>query len=244
MTRQSHRFLHYTLTLNRDRLECMLEGEEHHHASRVLRLRPGDTTFVTNGSGLLAECAVDAARDDSTLLTVQRFIDAAPAPPHVTLAAALLKRDAFELLVRQCTEVGVVRFIPFVAEKSHVREYSAKFMARLEKIALTAMKQSFRAVLPSVEPVRSFDDIAALSEHYDRTLVGDSCAPRVGRVAAANVLAVVGPEGGLTGDETGRLRVAGSSFVSVVPGRLRSETAAAVLAGALRSGATNTGGLV
>jgi 16S rRNA (uracil1498-N3)-methyltransferase len=232
---ESHRFLHYSTSLDAKARECELTGEEHHHVSRVLRMRPGDATFVTNGRGVIAECIVDSSGGGRTLLTVERVLDTETAVPELTLAAAVLKKDAFEQIVRQCTELGVTRFIPYHAEKCHLPGYSRRFAERLGKIAVEAMKQSFRAWLPVIEEARTFADLAGAVDRYDGVVVGDPDAPPLVGTAGVRVLVVVGPEAGLSAAETGRLRDTGCMFASAGPGRLRSETAAAALVARLCS---------
>lgn len=232
---ESHRFLHYSTSLDVNARECELAGEEHHHVSRVLRMRVGDATFVTNGRGVIAECVVDSATGGRTLLTVRRVLDTDAAVPELTLATAVLKKDAFEQIVRQCTELGVTRFIPYHAEKCHLSGYSRRFAERLGRIAVEAMKQSFRAWLPAIEEVRTFTDLAGAVNRYDVVVVGDPDAPPLAGAPGARVLVVVGPEAGLSTAETGRLRDAGCTFASAGPGRLRSETAAAALVACLCS---------
>jgi 16S rRNA (uracil1498-N3)-methyltransferase len=244
MSDHSHRFLYYSTTLDENARHCTLDGDEHHHASRALRMRAGDVAFVTNGRGLIAQCEVEAMEDRQTLLVITDKRQASAAPPHVTLAVALLKREAFEVVVRQCTELGVTRFVPFVAEKSHLRSYSKNFHERLCKIALAAMKQSFRAVLPVIEPERPFAELPAVIGEHELTLVGDADGARPAAVQVASVAVIVGPEAGLTGAERGLLRDAGAVFVSAVPGRLRSETAATALVTTVRAAAEGGGGVI
>lgn len=226
---ESHRFLHYCKLLDADAHQCELHGDEHHHLSRVLRMHAGDETFVTNGCGVIATCVIQSAARGTTLLSVRSVLNAATITPQVTLALALLKKDAFEQVVRQCTELGVTRFIPYRAEKCHLKEYSRSYTERLGKIAVGAMKQSFRAWLPVIDEVRDFADLATDTARYDRTVVGDPDAPPLDGPAPEQMLIVVGPEAGLSAAEAGRLREASCSFASAGPGRLRSETAAPAL---------------
>jgi 16S rRNA (uracil1498-N3)-methyltransferase len=236
MTRDHpHRFLHYATSLQKDR--CRLAGDEHKHLSRVLRMKPGDETAVTDGRGLLAYCVVESVGRNETILEVHRTEEITDPGVDVTLAIALLKKDAFEQVIRECVELGVTRFVPFAADKSHLRTYSDNFVKRLGKIGLSAMKQAFRTQLPTIERTRDLEDLPGLFPDFERVIAGDADgAPYVPRGSGA-VMVVVGPEGGFTTRESERLAGAGAELCRAVPGRLRSETAAASLVTCVRSAA-------
>jgi 16S rRNA (uracil1498-N3)-methyltransferase len=124
--------------------------------------------------------------------------------------------------VDQCTELGITSCIPFESEKTHID--------RLRRVALSAMKQSFRSVLPDIDSAIRFDDLLARAQETAVVIVGDSTAGSPGMVAHDRpLMIVVGPEGGLTDRERGALAAVGARAVSVSPFRLRSETAAASL---------------
>jgi 16S rRNA (uracil1498-N3)-methyltransferase len=192
-------------------------------------MRPGDDIYVTNGRGAMVRCTIQAIERDKTVLDVVAGVEAENPPHRITVAAACLKKDAFEHLVRQCTELGVARFLPFAAEKSHIRVYSDGFYHRLHRVAVAAMKQSFRALLPVVDPVAPLTGILEQVPRFDQAVVGSADAPPLRALGAREVLIVVGPEGGLAPAEIDALQSAGCKLASAVPGRLRAETAAAAL---------------
>ena len=190
----------------------------------------GETAYATNGRGLLARCRLEHLTRDTARLAVLEMEETAPPVRPVTLALALLRKDSFERAVEQCTELGIASCVPFVSERSHVRRYSPEFMVRLRRIALSAMKQSFRAFLPDVEDVTGFDAVAARLRESSSAIRGDSAGGTVSAVPVEGPLWIlVGPEGGLTENERARLDEAGVRPVRVSRNRLRSETAAAVL---------------
>jgi len=226
----AHRFLFYARGLDRSSGRIVLTGDEHHHLSRVLRTPTGATVYVTNGRGVIARCVISDSASRETTLAVEGVEEDNPDPRAVTLALALLKKEAFARAVDQCTELGITRCIPFESEKSHIKGYSPVFIERLRRVALSAMKQSFRSWLPDIDSVTCFDDVLARAKETAVVLVGDSAGgtPRVA-VRDEPLMIVVGPEGGFTDREHGALAAAGAISVSVSPFRLRSETAAASL---------------
>jgi len=179
---------------------------------------------------MIVRCTIDAVERGKTRLSVAETIEDRSSHAPLVLALAVLKKEAFELAVKQCSELGITHFIPFVAEKSHLKRYSATYVDRLRRIALSAMKQSFRSVLPTIDQALSFDDVVARVAEGESAVVGDADAPPVtGLLVPRPSMLVIGPEGGLTDDEYQRLDTAGCRRVSVSAKRLRSETAAAAL---------------
>jgi len=183
---------------------------------------PGETVYVTNGRGMIARCRISESISRATRLVIDGVEEDNPNPRSVTLALALLKKDAFVRSVDQCTELGITRCIPFESEKTHID--------RLRRVALSAMKQSFHSVLPDIDSAIGFDDLLARAQETAVVIVGDSTAGSPGMVAHDRpLMIVVGPEGGLIDRERGALAAVGARAVSVSPFRLRSETAAASL---------------
>lgn len=177
--------------------------------------------------------ALKVSKVSTEVETVSVREDNSPEPPLI-LALAMLKKDRFERALDQCVELGITRCIPFGADKSQFKTYSSGFLSRLEKVALAAMKQSFRSFLPVVDRPVGFDGLTDLCAVVDRVVLGGQGAPPVApRAPGEKVMVVVGPEAGLTQEETAALVTAGAREGSVSPFRLRSETAAAALVAAL-----------
>jgi 16S rRNA (uracil1498-N3)-methyltransferase len=228
----AHDFLLYSPDLDHDSQSVDLTGDEHHHLSRVLRVSTGDEVFVSNGRGMIVACEVGGVERRLTRLKVDRTVEDRAGENSLTLALACLKKDAFEYAVKQCTELGVTHFLPFVAAKSRLKTYTPSYLDRLRRIALSAMKQSFRSFLPSVDDAIGFDALLGRASLSPSVLVGDADAPAIDvHPRPRPIMIVVGPEGGLTPDERDRLGSLGCESASVSAYRLRSETAAAALTG-------------
>lgn len=195
---------------------------DHHHLSRVLRLRPGDPLTASDGAG-----AWRRGRFASPLEPAGEIVrDERPAP-EITIAFALVKGERPELVVQKLTEVGVDRIVPFVAERSVVRwepEKTVRQLERLTTVAREAAMQSRRTFLPTVEPVVDFAAVARRSgaARADR----DGTAPTL-----AHPLVLIGPEGGWSDAERDEV-VPAVTLGSTV---LRAETAA-IVAGAMLCG--------
>jgi 16S rRNA (uracil1498-N3)-methyltransferase len=230
----SHWFLFFARELTIDSETVELRGDEHHHLARALRKRPGDVVYATNGRGVMLHCRVESTEMDRTHLSkIEVVLDERPGP-GITLALACLKKESFVRAVEQCTELGMTRCIPYHSAKCHLGGYSAAFVERLRRVALSAMKQSFRATLPEIEPCTDFDGLSGRMEKGGTVIVGRAGAPPLAPPAAGGeLLIVIGPEGGFSDEEWRCLEGTASVVRSISRYRLRSETAAAAMVAAL-----------
>ncbi len=220
-----------------------LASEEARHLREVLRLRVGDEVYVFNGAGKEFRCSVEETRRDSAELKVIAQIDSArpESALHLTLAVALLKGEKFDLVVQKATELGVSEVVPVVTKLADIRlrdeSDAAKRVARWQRIAVEAAKQSGRAVVPAVAAPVSFAN-----------LVREDAAPGLSRLMfseregkslkeaseslekATRITALVGSEGGWTDEELNAAQQAGWTIITLGGRTLRAETAAIAVA--------------
>jgi 16S rRNA (uracil1498-N3)-methyltransferase len=212
----------------------LLEGEAHH--LRVRRAEDGESVEVRDGEGLIGVGRlVQVGKSwDVDVTTAARAARTA----ELTLAVGAGDRDRFAWVVEKATELGVTSVIPLESERTAgvATRVRTQHLERLRRHALEAVKQSGAAWATRVEqPV-------SVAELSGRPLVGqgwvaDANGEAVPAVVEATPLTVViGPEGGLTDDEVGRLRVAGYTAVSLGAHTLRFETAAIAAAAAAVAG--------
>lgn len=215
--------------------ESVLSGNEAQHLTQVLRVGPGALLHAFDGQGLEAEGTVTAA--DTLRVTVQLGEPSASeveASLKITLAVALLKGDKLSEVVRRGTELGAVRFVPFVSARCDVRELSENKLARLRRVAQEAAKQSGRSVVPEVAEVQKLGDLTLAAY----TLVAQPASVQTLRCVLARtepdaVMVVTGPEGGLSDAEVTKLEARGARPVRLGARILRAETAPIALAAAL-----------
>jgi len=211
-------------------------GEDGHHLARVLRLRVGETVTVADGAGRWRRYRVAAV---GAAVRLDAAADQEHEPvgePRLAVAFALTKGDKPELVVQKLTELGVDRIVPVVAERSVARLDPARASAALERwrrIAREAARQCRRARLPAVEALGPLQD---LTGHPGLVVAerGGSPAAALGRPPGGEILAVVGPEGGLTAAEAEQLRP--WARLGLGPNVLRAETAALAAAAVLGAG--------
>jgi len=233
-----------------------LDREEAHHLRDVLRLSEGDEAFVFDGAGRELRCRVMrvAERENKrgaseTIMEVCEQV----APPHaesplrLTLAVALLKNEKFDWVVQKATELGVSAIVPIETARADVRIEARmnKFgddkeamprIARWQRLALEAAKQSGRAFVPKVHAPRAFGDIIEegtgilFTERDGGSLLDAVSALNMTRAGETSLTALVGSEGGWTDDELMRATQAGWRLVTLGGRTLRAETAAVTIA--------------
>lgn len=205
------------------------EGESL-HCAKVLRMQPGATVEVIDGKGGAYTCTLLEAHHKHALVRVDE-VRRRPLPWNfrLTVAVAPTKHlDRMEWLTEKLTEVGVNRIVPALCDRSERRELKTE---RLEKIAVSAMKQSLKAVLPEVAPMTPVRHIIEECDSEQRFICycDDSIERRVlAREVrpGADVTILIGPEGDFSPAEVER--ALGRGFIPVTLGdnRLRTETAA------------------
>lgn len=215
-----------------------LDAEATGHA-RVLRLRDGERVVLFDGRGRRAEGSL-ATRDGQLGALVEGEPTLVP-PPRFTLVEGVPKGDKLDDVVRMATEIGVRAIHLALTERCVARprgERADKQVARLRRIAWAAAAQAEQAWVPEVLAPAPLDEVVARAPLAAARIVA---APRTGapfssigpRELDHGAWLVVGPEGGLSTEEEASLVRAGWRSVALATGILRTETAAAVLLGAL-----------
>lgn len=218
-----------------------LTDSEAHHASRVLRLEPGDPVVVLDGVGHTFDCEVSEITKRTVRLRVRNKAFASPLPCQLTLLQALPKPKAMDYIVQKATELGVARIVPILAERvvSQLDERAAADKAgKLLPVALEAIKQCGSPWLPKIEAPLPLKTFLERREKFDLALVA-SLQPDRQHVHAviqqfrakqqpepATVALWIGPEGDFTPAEIEAIQASGAHPVTLGRLILRSDTAA------------------
>lgn len=208
-----------------------LPDQEAAHCVKVLRHVPGDEVTVVDGKGTRYRCRLTEATNKRAEVEI---LDREEVPPYweagITIAVAPTKHlDRMEWLVEKLTEVGFDRFIPLLCRFSERKELKTE---RLEKIAVSAMKQSLKAAVPEIAPMTPFKKFIADTSGIPQRFIAhcDPDQPRrlLSREYDPSMEAVVliGPEGDFSPEEIAMALDAGFVPVSLGDARLRTETAA------------------
>jgi len=218
----------------------VIQGDELHHLSKVLRKKVGETIIVVDGKEhayrAVLESISKSSADCRILETFHRFNEP---DIEVRLAVALLKNPSrLDFLVEKCSELGVREFIPMKTDRTIVSKVHAE---RLQKLALSAMTQCGRSFLPPIRDLTDFQGVLESLQSCERKLImherADAGAKPREKIEAGNsvksVGILIGPEGGFTDGEVEAAQSAGFVQVSFGTRRLRSETAAIVSVSAI-----------
>lgn len=206
---------------------AVLPEEEAHHAVHVLRLRVGDRIGLLDGRGTRAEgVLVEASKRGCTARVDARTVVPADPAGHIHLAVAPTKQmERFEWFLEKATEIGVGRITPLLTART---ERSRLRTDRMERILLSAMKQSQRTWLPHLDAPMALADVARLgtAQRFFGWCEGEHRAFSAAYDPTRDALMLIGPEGDFTTEEADRLRASGFVAVSLGAARLRTETAA------------------
>jgi 16S rRNA (uracil1498-N3)-methyltransferase len=212
---------------------CTLDAEESRHAVRVLRLRNGDSINVTDGRGSLYSCTIVDANDRTcTIEVISQLTTPISHLPSLHLAIAPTKNPSrMEWLVEKAVEVGVGEITLLNCDHS---ERSFLKTDRLEKLAVSAMKQSLHTVLPAINPAVNLREWLATGQYplNAQKLIAhcEADKPRTPMASAlkpgVDTIVLIGPEGDFSEDEIALALEKGFTPVSLGPSRLRTETAA------------------
>ena len=209
-----------------------LDEEESRHISKALRLNTGDIIHVTDGKGLLQKCRLNVKGkkvyyhvEESHLTTRRPFsVNMAVAPTR--------KAERNEWMVEKMTEIGVERIDFIVTANTNMESINRVVnLARLNRIAAAAMKQSQQFYLPEITLVKKFDSFIESREEKTKLLAyvpDNHLVPHVMEKVTKNsgTILLIGPEGDFTPDEVDFAIRNGFETVSLGPTRLRTETAA------------------
>jgi|SRR5690606_16884932 len=224
--------LFYTPTIEPHYTEFMLTEDESKHAVRVLRLKAGDDIYLIDGAGGWYAARILDPHPKRTTLSIRQVKQGYGKPAYyLHVAVAPTKNiDRMEWFLEKATEIGVQEITPIISDRSERKEVK---LERLNKVIVSAMKQSLKAYLPKINPSISlsqfFEQIK--SEEYTTTTIAhcaegqkqylaDICSPE------GKYLILIGPEGDFSEAEIGQALALGYQPVSLGNSRLRTETAA------------------
>jgi 16S rRNA (uracil1498-N3)-methyltransferase len=120
---------------------CPMPAEQARYLGTVLRRTAGDTVRLFNAQAGEWLASIADIRKDKGHFRLERRLRVASAQPALTLAFALLKRDATDLVLRMGTELGVTRFLPLITERTNSHRVN---LERLHAIATEAAEQCER----------------------------------------------------------------------------------------------------
>lgn len=217
-----------------------IDGDEARHILSVLRRGAGDEIDVVDGRGTKYRVLIEEVSRDflqGKILSRTRMENEPDC--HVTLAQAICRKERMDFLIEKATEIGVYSIIPIVTQRNLVKVDDASReknkIERWRRLAIAAMKQSLRTVLPEIHEVTPFDQLLPQIGNFDLCLIAslDKDAKSVTeceqfKTRPDRALLIVGPEAGFTEEELSKAKSLGAIPISLGPRRLRTETAGVV----------------
>ncbi|MBK8554315.1 MAG: 16S rRNA (uracil(1498)-N(3))-methyltransferase [Lewinellaceae bacterium] len=205
------------------------DEEESRHLLSVLRHKAGDTLRITDGRGNFYDVILEEGGKKKAVAKIVKQ-EAENAALHSTLHIAMAPTkqiERFEWFLEKATEIGIASITPILCARSERKQIRHD---RLEKVLVSAMKQSLRATLPALQEITPFSAvvknaseeircIAWCDEHSPRTQLTDVLQ------SGKSTLVLIGPEGDFSPEEVALAEAHGFIPVSLGEARLRTETA-------------------
>ncbi len=212
-----------------------MAGSEAHHASRVMRIKPGGTIEIFDGKGRKYLARLERFSGDFVTGKIISVLDPLESERRLTLCFALVSMAAMEDILGHGAEMGVAHFQPMITSRTQ-NPSAGKWperISRWNRILLASCKQCGRAFVPDIsEPARFKSllntDVPALIawEKEGNVTLSQALKAALEKCPGKNDIRLfIGPEGGFTDAEVEMARSLGAVSFTFGKGILRTETA-------------------
>ena len=209
------------------------DEEEAHHATQTLRLKIGSELSFTDGMGNIYRGAIMDIGKKTCAVNILEIKSETPASTKLHIALAPTKNiDRFEFFIEKCTEIGIHAITPLICKRSERQIIKPE---RLNKILISAMKQSLRSFLPQLNAAQSFEAFilqdfkksVKLLAHCEENneIISEKTLLNKAYQKEKNAVILIGPEGDFSPEEISSAHKNGFIDVSLGDARLRTETA-------------------
>jgi len=205
-----------------------LDAEESRHCIKVLRKQLGDTIHLTDGKGAFYTARIEKADHRQCSFEIIEKTIESEKNFHIHIAIAPTKNlDRMEWFVEKAVELGVDE-ISFVRCQNSERKGIK--LERLQRKAISAMKQSLKATLPELQAEVSFQEFLKnmkADEKFIAYVDNENTTPHLKSVTHPDksYCILIGPEGDFSSEEIALAQQQGFQAVSLGKSRLRTETA-------------------
>jgi len=209
---------------------AVLTEDECNHCSKVLRKKVNDDVFVTDGSGSLYSGMILSISKKEVLIALSEKIEFQAKPHTRSIAIAPTKNiDRFEWFLEKSTEIGITNIYPFLSARSERKVIKP---ARLEKILISAMKQSKNFYKPILHPLTPLSQLLSSKLDGQSKFIAHCMEPEAALQkqyqSGTDAVVMIGPEGDFTKEEVELAQSNNWQEVSLGNSRLRTETAGIV----------------
>ncbi len=215
--------------------ESIITGDDAHHLRDVLKIQPGDLVVVFDGQGREFRArVVSVSRGQVHVAMLDRLETDTDAVLDLTIGQGYLKDKKMDAVVRQLTELGVVRWVPFLSRRSIPSPGPQRLQGRYrrwQKISMESLKQCRRSRAMDISPVVRFEEALGMGAQCDLKVIfweGAKAAAVMHRRRSPNpssLFMMIGPEGGFDETEIHLARQKGFEVAGMGPRILKAETA-------------------
>ncbi|MCO6464392.1 MAG: 16S rRNA (uracil(1498)-N(3))-methyltransferase [Saprospiraceae bacterium] len=207
-----------------------LSDEEHQHCTKVLRKKVGETIFVTDGLGYIYTVKI---LDSTKATTIGKILSSSykdSLHPRIAIAISPTKNvSRIEWFVEKATEIGISAIYLLHTRRT---EKKSENTARMDKILISAMKQSLNVHLPTLQHITFDEFLKTMADEFEQKFIAYCNGPTellssVCKKSQSSLL-LIGPEGDFTAEEVQQAIKSGCKEVSLGDSRLRTETAGIV----------------
>lgn len=223
--------LFYNQDINIGSKQISFSREESRHIVKVLRKSNGDTLNITDGKGTLFIAEIIQALDKKCVASIKRWEEKPKTwNYHLHIAIAPTKlNDRFEWFLEKATEIGIDEITPVFCDHSERRHLKVE---RMEKVIVSAMKQSLKFNKPVLNDPVKFKDLIQ-KQDWDLGLIAH-CEDGIKQQLRTQfpfhqkIMILIGPEGDFSPSEIKLALENGLKPITLGESRLRTETAAIV----------------
>ncbi len=206
-----------------------LPSEEAQHCIKVLRKKEGDEILLADGKGNFYDAEIIQANPKHCIVNIIKSVSQKKNWNfNLQIAFAPTKNmDRVEWFAEKATEIGIDHFSPILCQYSERKEIK---LQRIEKILISAMKQSQKTLLPQLDEMQSFSQL--IKQEFDGQKFIAHCYPQEKPILkevykkGMDAFILIGPEGDFSEKEVEEAIRSGFQPISLGESRLRTETAA------------------
>ena len=204
----------------------LIDAEEGHHLAKVLRKSPGDIIHVIVNDDNFYECTLTEVGKKVSVARVIKVIPGKSNPSYQLhmFVSPTKNIDRFEWFLEKATEIGISEVTPILTKHSERKNIK---LPRLEKILLSAAKQSHKTKVPVIHEMISFTEAMKRVQngYFAHCVEGEKTPLKNVEFKEETINIFVGPEGDFSEKEIEIANLKGLKMISLGKSRLRTETA-------------------
>ncbi len=210
-----------------------LSIDEAKHCVKILRKQKDDYIYITEGKGIIYNCMITNDNYNSFEAEIINKIDNPFSKNYyLHIAISPLKNpDRFEWFVEKATEIGIDEITPIICERTEKNKINIE---RINRISISAVKQSLQTTLPIINKAIYFNDFITIQSNNNLSKYIAWCETdkevllKNAITKSENSLILIGPEGDFTKEEINNAKKNNFVPISLGQARFRTETAAFV----------------